>query len=140
MPGVIDWAAARARIEADLTLIAAAPSDAGDLIAAYVGLLRAALALSLAYALGQVLPWATHPHWLVLSVAVVLRGNLEQTLSRRNERIIGTVLGCLLVMALAQLHEPRVLGLAFLAAVGVAHAYVNKRYRAHAGLRVTGLH
>jgi len=45
MPGVIDWAAARARIEADLTLIAAAPRDAGDLIAAYAGLLRAALAL-----------------------------------------------------------------------------------------------
>jgi protein-tyrosine phosphatase len=45
MPGVIDWAAARARIEADLTLIAAVPHDAGDLIAAYAGLLRAALAL-----------------------------------------------------------------------------------------------
>jgi hypothetical protein len=45
MPGVIDWAAARARIEADLAPIAAAPRDAGDLIAAYAGLLRAALAL-----------------------------------------------------------------------------------------------
>ena len=45
MPGVIDWAAARARIEADLAPIAAAPSDAADLIAAYAGLLRAALAL-----------------------------------------------------------------------------------------------
>ena len=45
MPGVIDWAAARARIEADLVPIAAAPRDASDLIAAYAGLLRAALAL-----------------------------------------------------------------------------------------------
>jgi protein-tyrosine phosphatase len=45
MPGVIDWAAALARIEADLAPIAAAPRDAGDLIAAYAGLLRAALAL-----------------------------------------------------------------------------------------------
>ena len=45
MPGVIDWAAARARIEADLTLISAAPHSPGDLIAAYAGLLRAALAL-----------------------------------------------------------------------------------------------
>jgi protein-tyrosine-phosphatase len=45
MPGVIDWAAARARIEADLAPIAAAPRDAADLIAAYAGLLRAALAL-----------------------------------------------------------------------------------------------
>jgi protein-tyrosine-phosphatase len=45
MPGVIDWTAARARIEADLAPIAAAPCDAGDLVAAYVALLRAALAL-----------------------------------------------------------------------------------------------
>ncbi len=45
MPGVIDWAAGRARIEVDLALIAAAPHDAGDLIAAYAGLLRAALTL-----------------------------------------------------------------------------------------------
>ena len=45
MPGVIDWAAARASIETDLAPIAAAPRDSGDLIAAYTGLLRAALAL-----------------------------------------------------------------------------------------------
>jgi protein-tyrosine phosphatase len=44
MPGVVDWAAARARIETDLAAagVAAAP---GDLAAAYVGLLRAALNL-----------------------------------------------------------------------------------------------
>jgi protein-tyrosine-phosphatase len=45
MPGVIDWPAARVRIEADLTPIGAAPRGPGDLIAAYAGLLRAALAL-----------------------------------------------------------------------------------------------
>jgi hypothetical protein len=45
MPGVIDWPAARARIEADLTPIAAAPHSPGDLVAGYTGLLRAALAL-----------------------------------------------------------------------------------------------
>jgi len=45
MPGVIDWAAARSNIETALTPIAAAPHAPDDLIAAYVGLLRAALAL-----------------------------------------------------------------------------------------------
>jgi protein-tyrosine phosphatase len=45
MPGVIDWAAARTRIEADLSSIAAASCDERDLVAAYAGLLRAALAL-----------------------------------------------------------------------------------------------
>lgn len=91
--------------------------------------LRSGLALSLAYALGAALPWAAHPYWLMLSVAVVLRGNLEQTLSRRNERIIGTVQGCLLVLLLAQVHWVPALSVAFIAAVGTAHAYVNRRYR-----------
>ena len=91
--------------------------------------LRSALALSLAYALGAFLPWAAHPFWLMLSVAVVLRGNLEQTLSRRNERIIGTVQGCLLVLVLAHVEWVPLLSLCFVAAVGTAHAYVNRRYR-----------
>ena len=91
--------------------------------------LRATLALSSAYVLGLHLPWAAHPYWLVLSVAVVLRGNLEQTLARRDDRIIGTVMGCVLVTGLAQLHQPHLLSLAFLIGVGVAHAYVNVRYR-----------
>ncbi|MEO7909401.1 MAG: protein tyrosine phosphatase [Roseiflexaceae bacterium] len=45
MPGVIDWAAARARIESDLAPIAAAPQAAADLIAAYAALLRAVLVM-----------------------------------------------------------------------------------------------
>jgi hypothetical protein len=45
MPGVVDWGAARVRIEADLAPIAAAPYGAADLVAAYAGLLRAALAI-----------------------------------------------------------------------------------------------
>jgi uncharacterized membrane protein YccC len=91
--------------------------------------LRGALAMGSAWGLGLALPWASHPHWLVLSVAVVLRGNLEQTLSRRNERVIGTVIGCLLVLALARPALHGLLPWVFLAAVGTAHAYVNVRYR-----------
>jgi uncharacterized membrane protein YccC len=87
---------------------------------------RTALALGAAYYLALALPWASHPHWLVLSVAVVLRGNLEQTLSRRNARVIGTVIGCLLVLVLSAL--PTLQQLMFLVAVGVAHAFVNVRY------------
>lgn len=46
MPGVVDWAAARAQIEADLAHIGAAPLGADDMAPAYTGLLRAALALT----------------------------------------------------------------------------------------------
>jgi hypothetical protein len=46
LPGAVDWPAARERIEADLEVVAAAPRDSGDLAAAYVGLLRAALSMT----------------------------------------------------------------------------------------------
>jgi uncharacterized membrane protein YccC len=89
---------------------------------------RMSLALGIAYFIGLALPWASHPHWLVLSVAVVLRGNLEQTLSRRNDRVLGTMIGCLLVLVLAQFGAPWLSTLAFLVAVGVAHSFVTARY------------
>ena len=89
---------------------------------------RLSLALGSAYFLGLVLPWASHPHWLVLSVAVVMRGNLEQTLARRNDRVLGTMIGCLLVLALAHLAAPWVAMGAFLVSVGIAHGYATRRY------------
>jgi protein-tyrosine-phosphatase len=46
VPEVVDWPAARERIEAGLAAIAMAPRDSSDLAAAYVGLLRAALAMT----------------------------------------------------------------------------------------------
>ena len=89
---------------------------------------RLSLALGSAYFIGLALPWASHPHWLVLSVAVVLRGNLEQTLSRRNDRVLGTMIGCLLVLGLAQFGAPWLSTLAFLVAVGIAHSFITARY------------
>lgn len=90
--------------------------------------LRTALAMGSAYFLARALPGASHPQWLVLSVAVVLRGNLEQTLSRRNMRIAGTLLGCALVVALIALRSAVLLEASFLLAIGVAHAFAPRRY------------
>ena len=89
---------------------------------------RLSLALGSAYFIGLALPWASHPHWLVLSVAVVQRGNLEQTLSRRNDRVLGTMIGCLLVLVLAQFGAPWLSTLIFLVAVGIAHSFITARY------------
>jgi protein-tyrosine-phosphatase len=46
MPGVMDWAAARQQIEADLGRIGALPAGPADMAPAFSGLLRAALALT----------------------------------------------------------------------------------------------
>lgn len=90
--------------------------------------LRAGLALGSAYFIALALPWASHPYWLVLSVAVVLRGNLEQTLARLNARVAGTALGCLLVLGLAQLGVTALASAVFLVATGLAHSFAIARY------------
>ncbi len=89
---------------------------------------RMALALATAYYLALALPWGSHPYWLVLSVAVVLRGSLGETLARRNARVLGTLLGCLVVVALARLPSALSLNTVFLVALGTAHAFVVPRY------------
>jgi uncharacterized membrane protein YccC len=90
--------------------------------------LRSALAFSSVYFLAYALPWTTRPYWMLLSVVVVLRGTLDDTLSRRNARVSGTAIGCLGVTLLVPLAPDALLKLVFVAAVGVAHAFVNVRY------------
>ncbi len=90
--------------------------------------LRSAAALTAAYFIALALPWSSHPHWLVLSVAVVLRGSLEQTLLRRNLRLAGTVFGCLIVLALSHLATGWLSTAVFLSATGLAHAFSVARY------------
>lgn len=90
--------------------------------------LRSSLAFAGVYALATALPWTTRPYWMLLSVAVVLRGTLDDTLSRRNARVLGTAIGCVAVAVLVPLAAEPALRLTFVASVGVAHAFVNVRY------------
>ena len=91
--------------------------------------LRATLAVATGYTIALQLPWATHDYWILITIVVVMRGNLAQTVQRRNARVAGTVLGCLLVMALLTAHPgARVLFLIVALSTGVAHAFALRRY------------
>jgi Fusaric acid resistance protein-like/FUSC-like inner membrane protein yccS len=90
---------------------------------------RVALALGVGYWVALNLPWAAHPHWILLTIAVVMRTNIAQTLERRNARLLGTVFGCVLVTALLSLHPSVPMQLALLAlGAGVAHGFAQVRY------------
>ena len=89
---------------------------------------RMGLALGTAYYLALLLPWGSHPYWLVLSVAVVLRGKLGETLARRNARVVGTVVGCLIVVGLSHLPSTAALNGAFIVALGIAHSFTVQLY------------
>ena len=91
--------------------------------------LRATLAVATGYLVALHLPWATHEYWILITIVVVMRGNLAQTVQRRNARVAGTVLGCLLVMALLTAHpQARVLFLIVALSTGMAHAFALRRY------------
>jgi uncharacterized membrane protein YccC len=75
------------------------------------------------------LPWASHAYWILLTIVVVLRGSLAQTLERRNARVAGTLLGCVLAGALLSANAPEVmLLLAVVLGQSVAHAFAIRRY------------
>ena len=91
--------------------------------------LRATLAVATGYLVALHLPWATHEYWILITIVVVMRGNLAQTVQRRNARVAGTVLGCLLVTALLTTHPgARVLFLIVALSTGMAHAFALRRY------------
>ena len=91
--------------------------------------LRATLAVATGYAVALQLPWATHDYWILITIVVVMRGNLAQTVQRRDARVAGTVLGCLLVMALLTARPgAQVLFLIVALSTGIAHAFALRRY------------
>ena len=91
--------------------------------------IRAALAIATGQAIALVLPWGTHDYWILLTIVVVLRGSLAQTLERRNIRVAGTLLGSLLAGALLYAHAPAgVLLVIVTLAQGLAHAFAIRRY------------
>ena len=90
---------------------------------------RAALAIGFAYAVSLVLPWGTHDYWILLTIVVVLRGSLAQTIERRNSRVAGTLIGCLLAGLVIAAHLPTpILLLVLSLAQAFAHAMAVRRY------------
>jgi uncharacterized membrane protein YccC len=91
--------------------------------------LRVAIALAVGYVVALHLPWATHPHWILLTIAVVMRANLQQTIERRNARLAGTFIGCVLAAVVLSFDPPVEVQMAMLAVgAGLAHGFAQVRY------------
>ncbi len=91
--------------------------------------IRAALAIAAGYAIAVSMPWGSHDYWILLTIVVVLRGSLSQTLERRNARVAGTLLGCVLAVGLLSAH-PSALRLLLIVTVSqaIAHSFAVRRY------------
>lgn len=90
---------------------------------------RAALAIAAGQVVSVLLPWGTHDYWILLTIVVVLRGSFAQTLERRNIRVAGTFLGCMLAGALLYARVPLAALVVILTlAQGISHAFAVRRY------------
>ncbi len=106
--------------------------------------LRLSLALGCGYALTRTIPGLEHGAWILLTIAVIMRASFAATRQRRDQRLVGTLLGCGAAGALLWIGSPVLLFAAQLLAVAVAHAFVKIDYRltAFAGsvMALLGLH
>ena len=91
--------------------------------------LRASMAMGAGYVISMHLPWVSHEYWILLTIMVVMRGNLSQTLERRNARVAGTLAGCVVVMVILAAHPgARMILLVVALSTGFAHAFALRRY------------
>ena len=94
---------------------------------------RFALRLSLAMMAGSVialsLSEAGHGNWILLTIAVVMRAGHGLTKKRRDDRIIGTMAGCLLAVGAVGYLPPAALVAVQGLGVGLAHGFARLNYR-----------
>jgi len=92
--------------------------------------LRVAMAISAGLLIGAWLPYSAHSYWIVLTIVIILKPSFSMTKQRRRDRIVGTVIGCIITaLILKFLNYPSViLGVLVLSTVAMP-TFVYLRYR-----------
>ncbi len=97
-------------------------------------ILRYAIRLALAMLAGElllrVLPYHPHDYWVLLTIGVILRPNYSVTRQRIKDRVLGTLLGCMLVAALLSTHPSlAVMTLGVFVSLALARTFITLNYR-----------
>jgi uncharacterized membrane protein YccC len=95
--------------------------------------LRVAMAISVGLLSSEWLPYQSHGYWTALTIAVILKPSFSMTRQRRADRLVGTLIGCLLTAVILRfVHTPAVLiGFLFIAtAAGPTFLSIKYRYTA----------
>jgi uncharacterized membrane protein YccC len=92
--------------------------------------LRVAMAISAGLAIGAWLPYAAHSYWIVLTIVIILKPSFSMTKQRRRDRIVGTVIGCVITALIIKfLNYPAlIMGVLVLSTVAMP-TFVYLRYR-----------
>ncbi|MDB5793403.1 MAG: hypothetical protein JWQ80_3427 [Massilia sp.] len=92
--------------------------------------LRVAMAISVGLLASRWLPYVSHGYWTALTIAVILKPSFSMTRQRRADRLIGTLIGCMITAVILHfVHAPALLmGFLFVATVAAA-AFLSIKYR-----------
>ncbi len=94
---------------------------------------RFSLRLTLAMMAGSVIALSLgdsgHGNWILLTIAVVMRAGYGLTKQRRNDRVIGTLVGCLIAVGAVSWLPPAALVPMQGLGVGLAHGFARLNYR-----------
>ncbi|MFC5513697.1 FUSC family membrane protein [Massilia jejuensis] len=92
--------------------------------------LRVAMAISVGLVSSRWLPYTSHGYWTALTIAVILKPSFSLTRQRRADRLVGTLVGCMLTAAILHVvHTPALLlGVLFVATVA-ASTFLSIKYR-----------
>lgn len=92
--------------------------------------LRLSLAMLCAFILSEILSrYFAHGSWILLTVAVIMRASYSATRQRQKDRLIGSLIGCVLAAGLLHvLPDAALLAITFVT-IGLSHAYAPVRYR-----------
>jgi uncharacterized membrane protein YccC len=95
--------------------------------------LRVAMAISVGLLSSEWLPYTSHGYWTALTIAVILKPTFSMTRQRRADRLVGTLIGCVITAVILRfVHSPAVLiGFLFVAtAAGPTFLSIKYRYTA----------
>jgi uncharacterized membrane protein YccC len=92
--------------------------------------IRVMLAVSCGLWIADHLPYTAHGYWIVLTIVVILKPNYSMTKRRRSDRLIGTVIGCVLTaLILNFVHEPIALLAMLFIVTAASPAFIQIKYR-----------
>jgi uncharacterized membrane protein YccC len=91
--------------------------------------IRLTLAMTSAYLLTLIVPRYVHGGWVLLTTALILRANYSITRRRRDDRVVGNLIGCVATALLIFILPPNALAVCIVLAIGAAHAFGAVDYR-----------
>jgi len=92
--------------------------------------LRVSMAIAAGLAIGAMLPYKAHSYWIVLTIVIILKPSFSMTKQRRSDRIVGTIIGCIITAVVLKFmdHPAAILTVLVLSSIATP-TFIYLRYR-----------